>query len=222
MCFSAEADLVAGVLVTGIGIDAIQRVKSREELPLAALPLLFGIHTLIEALVWWGLEGKVPASIGTTATWIYLAVAFVLPILVPLAVLGVEPLRSRRMLMWVLVAVGFVVSLILVVAVVAGPIDTVIAGHHIEYTLDIWGGVWIAAFYAVATCGALLLASNQWMRIFGVLNLAAVVLLVWLTVGGLTSLWCVWAAITSVAIDLYLRDVQPHPASSPLDAWRTG
>ena len=37
-------------------------------------------------------------------------------------------------------------------------------------------------------------------------NLLAVVLLVWLTVGGLTSLWCVWAAITSVAIDLYLRD----------------
>ena len=62
MCFSAEADLVAGVVVTAIGIDAIQRVHSRKEVPLAALPLLFGVHTLIEAFVWWGLEGKVPAA----------------------------------------------------------------------------------------------------------------------------------------------------------------
>lgn len=210
MCFSAEADLVAGVAVTAIGIDAIQRVHSRKEIPLAALPLLFGIHTLIEALVWWGLEGKVPSSIGAVATWIYLFIAFVLPVLVPLAVIGIEPVRSRRRLMWGLAALGLVVSLILVAAVVAGPIETVIAGHHIEYTLDIWGGVWVAAFYAVAACGTLLVASNQWIRVFGVLNLAAVLLLVWLTVGGLTSLWCVWAAVTSVAIDLYLRDAQPH------------
>ena len=34
--------------------------------------------------------------------------------------------------------------------------------------------------------------------------------LVWLTVGGLTSLWCVWAAVTSVAIDLFLRDEERH------------
>ena len=81
-------------------------------------------------------------------------------------------------------------------------------GHHIEYTLDIWGGVWIASLYAVATCGALLVASNQWIRLFGLVNLAAVVLLVWLQVGGLTSLWCVWAGITSIAIDRYLRDVE--------------
>jgi hypothetical protein len=126
-------------------------------------------------------------------------------------VIGVEPQRRRRMLMWPLAALGLVVSMLLVAAVVAGPIETVIAGRHIEYTLDIWGGVWVAALYAVATCGSLLLASNQWIRIFGVLNLAAVVLLVWLTVGGLTSLWCLWAAITSIAIDLYLRDAQPHP-----------
>ena len=44
----------------------------------------------------------------------------------------------------------------------------------------------------------------------GVAHVAAVVVLVWLTVGGLTSLWCVWAAVTSVAIDLFLRDEERH------------
>ena len=66
----------------------------------------------------------------------------------------------------------------------------------------------LLAWLTLAVGGALLVASDRWIRDFGVSNLLAVGLLVWLTVGGLTSLWCVWAAITSVAIDLYLRDGQ--------------
>ncbi len=57
MCFSADADLAAGVVVTVIGVDAIRRARTPKELPLAALPLLFGIHQLVEAFVWWGLAG---------------------------------------------------------------------------------------------------------------------------------------------------------------------
>ena len=49
----------------------------------------------------------------------------------------------------------------------------------------------------------------------------AVAVLVWLTVGGLTSLWCVWAAITSVAIDLYLRDEGRRSTFAPADLMRT-
>ena len=75
-----------------------------------------------------------------------------------------------------------------------------------SYTsLFIPGGASISVLYVIATCGALLMASDRWIRDFGVSNLGGR-LLAWLTVGGLTSLWCVWAAITSVAIDLYLRD----------------
>ncbi|MGZ8623561.1 MAG: hypothetical protein ACXWYQ_05295, partial [Actinomycetota bacterium] len=57
----------------------------------------------------------------------------------------------------------------------------------------------------IAACGALLASSDRLIRIFGVSNLVAVTMLAWLTVGGLTSLWCVWAAVTSVAINRYLR-----------------
>jgi hypothetical protein len=89
-----------------------------------------------------------------------------------------------------------------------GPIHASVEGHHIEYSLFIPGGASISILYVIATCGALLMASDRWIRDFGVSNLLAVGLLVWLTVGGLTSLWCVWAAMTSVAIDLYLRDGQ--------------
>jgi hypothetical protein len=210
MCFSPEADLAAGVIVSAVGIDAIGRARTPKELPLAGLPLLFGVHQLVEAFVWWGLAGKVPAILGDTATWLYLAVAFLLPLWVPLAVRGVEPSRRRRTVITLLTGVGFAVSLILLGAIVWGPVGAAVDGHHIAYAVDIPGRA-IGTFYAVATCGALLMASDRRIRYFGVSNLAAVVVLVWLTVGGLTSLWCVWAAVTSVAIDLYLRDEQRRP-----------
>jgi len=208
MCFSAEADVTAGILVTAIGVDAVRRARAPRELPLAALPLVFGIHTLIEAFVWWGLQGKVPAMLGDTATWVYLAIAFVLPLWVPLAVRGVEPSRHRRMLITSLAGVGLVVSLVLLGSIIWSPVGAAIDHHHIAYEVEIPCGAWIGPLYAVATCGALLLASDRWIRRFGWSNLVAVIVLVWLTVGGLTSLWCVWAAVTSVAIDLYLRDAR--------------
>ncbi len=210
MCFSPEADLAAGILVSVVGIDAVKRARTPEELPLAALPLLFGAHQFIEAFVWWGLEGKVPASLGDTAMWVYLSIAFLLPLWVPLAVRGVEPSPGRRPIITVLVGVGLMVSLVLLGTIVWGPVDAAIVGHHIAYSVDIPGGGAIGVLYVVATCGALLLSSDRWIRYFGMSNVLAVVALVWLTVGGLTSLWCVWAAVTSVAIDLFLRDEERH------------
>jgi hypothetical protein len=172
--------------------------------------LLFGVHQLIEAFVWWGLEGKVPASLGDTAMWIYLAIAFLLPLWVPLAVRGVEPSPGRRPVITVMVGIGLLVSLILLGTIVWGPVNAAIVGHHIAYDVDIPGGGAIGVLYVVATCGALLLSSDRWIRYFGMSNVAAVAVLVWITVGGLTSLWCVWAAVTSVAIDLFLRDEERH------------
>ncbi len=206
MCFSPEADLAAGVIVTAVGIDSIGRARTPRELPLAALPLLFGVHQLVETFVWWGLAGRVPSALGDSAIWVYVAVAFLLPLWVPLAVRGVEPPGRRRWFITLLTGIGLVLSLVMLGAIVWGPVDAVADGHHIAYLIDLPLGGTLGILYAFTTCGALLLSSDRWIRSFGGSNVVAVVLLVWLTVGGLTSLWCVWAAITSVAIDIYLRD----------------
>ena len=214
MCFSADADLVAGIAVSAVGIDAVRRARVPEELPLAVLPLVFGMHQLVEAFVWWDLEGKVSAARGDVAIWIYLAIAFVLPLWVPLAVRGVERSRRRRIVISLLVALGLVVTVTLLAAIVRGPVDAWINGHYIEYMVAIPGGTATGLLYVVATCGALLAASDRRIRTYGVSNLVAVGGLAWLTVDGLTSLWCVWAALTSVAIDIYLREGWPRPEMS--------
>lgn len=57
MCWSATADLVAG---TAVGAVCVARVRRPRDLPLAALPLLLGVHQLVEAAVWHAGGGRPP------------------------------------------------------------------------------------------------------------------------------------------------------------------
>ena len=204
MCFSATADVVVGVVITGIGVDAMQNVRRPAERLLAALPLVLGAHQLVEAFVWSGLESG-DEAVWRPAAWIYLAIAFgVVPVLVPIAVGALEPVTSRRRTL-LFSTLGAVVAAILMVAVVRGPMTALIDGHHIAYTVDLWHGGVIVALYVVATCGSLLASERPHVRWFGAVNLVAVVGLAWLDQMAFISLWCAWAAVTSAAIAVHLR-----------------
>ena len=55
-----------------------------------------------------------------------------------------------------------------------------------------------------------MLSSHRRIALFGVANLPAVVALAWIESTALTSLWCAWAAIISLAIAAHLRR-EHHP-----------
>jgi hypothetical protein len=118
VCFSAEADIVTGVIVTVVGIDALRHVGHSRESAMAALPFLFGLHQLIEVPVWWGLEGGVSPGVASGAAWLYLAIAFgVIPWAVPYAVRQLETDQRRRALMSPLLGLGIVVAAVLSFAI---------------------------------------------------------------------------------------------------------
>jgi hypothetical protein len=205
MCFSAQADVVGGLVVVGIGLDALRHVGRRAERLLAALPVVLGAHQLIEGIVWWGLEGHVSARVWEPARFLYLTIAFgVLPVLVPLAVGALEPV-TRRLLTASLTVVGVVVAVVLMFAVVDGPVESTIVGHHIAYRVELWQGGLVVVLYVAATCGSLLVSSHRHVRWFGAANLVAVCLLGWLSQRAFISLWCAWAALASIAIAFHLR-----------------
>jgi hypothetical protein len=54
MCFSPEADFVVGTVIAGVGVETVRRVRLGRELIVGALPLLFGLHQLVEGFVWFG------------------------------------------------------------------------------------------------------------------------------------------------------------------------
>ncbi len=213
MCFSPQADLVGGVVITAIGVDAVRHVRQRRDLiPLASIPLLLGAHQFIEALTWLWLQGHVPRGIGQLALWAYLLIAFVvLPIYIPLAVIALEPTRQRKLLMTPFAAMGAVTATVLLAAMIRGPVGVRLAPYHLAYSVRLHDGFLITAVYVVAVCGPLLLSGYRHVAVFGIVNLVAVIIIARLTASGFASIWCGWAALSSGAIALHCRYARPHP-----------
>jgi hypothetical protein len=207
MCFSPQGDLAAGIVVTAIGIDACRHIDGRKEYWLIApLPLLLGLHQIDEAFVWWGLQGHVPHGLATVAMWIYLVVALVvLPVLIPLLVIRVEPPGRRRQLMVAFLGLGGFVSGVLLLTMLQGSPSAQLGSYHIAYSIGLRHGTLVIGLYIVATCGPLLASGMKRLVWFGVANLAAVIVLAKLSADGFTSLWCLYAALVSAAIALHLR-----------------
>jgi hypothetical protein len=206
VCFSPEADLLGGIVIGAIGVDACRHMKSeRSHLLLAGLPLLLGAHQAIETFVWWGVEGVVPHTVGRIALWLYLLIAFVvLPVFIPAAVLAIEPLDRRRYIA-PFVALGAAVSAVLLFVMVRGPIGVTAQPYHLAYSANLSHGGLVIVLYVIAVCGPLLFSGYRHIAIFGIANLIAVVVLARLTVDGFASIWCAYAAITSAAIALHMR-----------------
>jgi hypothetical protein len=213
MCFSAQADVVGGLAIGAIGVDACRHLRGRNDhLLLATLPLLLGAHQLDEAFVWWGVEGHVPHVVGRVAIWIYLLIAFVvLPIFVPFAVFALEP-TARRRRMVPFIALGAGVSAVLLTAMIRSPIGATERPYHLAYDVSISNGGLVVALYVAVVCGALLFSGYRHVAIFGVANLVAVAVLAWLTLDGFASLWCGYAAVSAGAIALHMRYAKPHRA----------
>lgn len=194
-------------MVTAIGVDVLAHVRGRRKhMALAALPMLLGVHQLVEAFVWWGLQGHVDAGVGRVATWIYLLIAFVvLPVFVPLAVMALEPDRRKRRFMLVFAVLGVAVAAVLLAAMARGPAKAVLGDNHLSYSTDLRAGLVIVVVYIVATCGSLIMSSYRDVAVFGIVNLVAVGVIAELTIDGFASLWCAWAAIASAAFAIHLR-----------------
>lgn len=216
MCFAAPMDLGAGLVVTGIGVASLRAARSSpRSRALASLPLLFGVHQLVETFVWWDLQGRVCPAAGLTAEWIYLVIALlVVPIAVPYALLREGSVRPPW-LAWLLVGCGAVAAATCAWGLRDGEVPVRIDGHHIAYTVSPLLGDASFVIYVVATCGPGLLARSSWLRLFSVLNLAAVAVVVWAARNGTVSLWCFWAALISVVILVHLRSRRRSALSAP-------
>src|ERR1700722_4956117 len=206
MCFSPQADFTAGAVITVVGIATLRRVRVRRELIVGALPLLFGIHQLVEGFVWLGLRGDVSSGLGDTAKQAYIVFAHaILPALVPLGFTLLEPDRRRARWMWPLVGLGLLLGVYLLWQVTAYPVGAQLQARCIDYTTHTPNDLVIGVLYVAVTCGPALISSRRYLRWFGVVSLAGGIGAALGRVGRLTSLWCVYVALVSVLILEHFR-----------------
>ncbi|MER7705389.1 DUF6629 family protein [Kitasatospora sp. NPDC097605] len=206
MCWSARADLVVGGAVTAVGVLCLVRVHRAgrpERLPLAALPLVLGAHQLIEAAVWLGADGALPAAPAAWARTAWAVIALpLLPVLVPVGVrrAAVDAGRSRQRLLTALVLLGLLVAVPLARAVATRPVGATAHAHTLDYRIGIPYPVLLLAGYLLATVGALLVSGDRRLRRLGLLTGTGALLCALLWRLAFVSTWCALAALASVLL----------------------
>ncbi|MCD4533681.1 hypothetical protein LRP67_06265 [Nocardioides sp. cx-169] len=199
-----SADLTAGAALLPVAAICLREVRTARELPFASLPLLFALHQLTEALVWRGASDYVSAGVQHAAAVIYVLFAFpVLPVLVPLAVLLLEP-RGRRRRVAPFVVLGAVVGAYLLWAVLDGPFLVREEPHALIYDVNLTYGPMWAVLYIVAVIGPSVLSGYPSIVVFGLLNLVGLTVVAIIYVQAFASLWCVYAALTSALVVVHM------------------
>ena len=200
MCFSFVASVAAGATLSAAGVLTVKLARRRTELPLALLPLLFGVQQLTEGVVWWSLDHGAPTLNGAS-TFAYMLFSHVLwPVFVPFAFLCLEPVQWRRTVLSVCLGVGAVVACHGLLTVMRGPSSSHIVGRSIQYELPSW---FIVALYLLATCIGAFFSSRSVIRALGVTALALALLTLWLYAAVFVSVWCFFSAVLTIVIFVY-------------------
>jgi len=203
MCFSATASFMAAGVCSAIGLAALHRSQSRRQIPLALLPLLFGLHQALEGIVW--LCGG--EACGYTSGYMFAFIAFCFwSSYIPIAAWFYEQDGFRRKCIAVVISFGVFIT-VYSAYIMMFPLTIDLAQHQVQYITSIKFSVFEEYFYAMVVAVPLLLIKNRFITLFGIL------VLTFFGVSNLYfniarfSVWCFFAALSSVLI--YLAVKQP-------------
>src|SRR3984885_14707940 len=173
VCFSAAANFVGSGVLGTIGVATLTQVKHKRELLFASLPTLFAIHQFTEGFVWLGLDGAMSADVTHKMGAAFILYAQgLLPFLIPLAVLLFESDDKSRRRMRPFLLIGTLTTLYILWALIAYPVQISIKSNSIEYINAATNNTFVAVVYVIATCGSLLFSKVKDMMLFGIVNLA--------------------------------------------------
>jgi hypothetical protein len=213
VCFSATASFTAGTALTMAGGLTVRKSRGKAELPLALVPLLFGVQQLTEGVVWLSLRHDLP-TLKSWATYTFSMFSHVLwPIFVPLAILLVETSRPRRKALSAFQVLGLAVGLYLFYFIIRFPVTAHIHRHSIMYDSPHFYIGAVLVGYLLATCASGLFSSHWCINVFGVLAFVLAIVAYQVSAATFVSVWCFYAAVLSLLVYTHF--------SGPMQACRT-
>ena len=215
MCFSATASFGASAILTVAGVAALSKVKTKSQIPFAAIPLIFAFQQFTEGFVWLSLTHpdynhwqKIPITI-----FLVLAQA-VWPFWVPFSFLLIEENDKRKTALKILLGLGTFVLSFLAYRVFFYPVSAAIIPLHIHYTLNFPEGVFsiaVTVFYFLATIVPPFLAGGKRMTSLGLLNLMSFIVTIVFFENYVISVWCFFAALISWEVFLAMKELNERP-----------
>lgn len=208
MCFSAEASFIAGVGLSAAGVATIRMARDRNEIPFAMVPLIFGIHQLIEGFVWLSFQLGDPL-LNSLATNLYLFFARAFwPIFFPLAVGLLEPVLWRKKILFGFSALGIASGFYFLYSMIEHPMTSSLLNGHIVYKASsYYAPYWMFFFslYVAATTVSCLFSSHRMVNVMGILLFFFGLITYFLYLVSFASVWCFFAAILSIVVYLHFR-----------------
>ena len=139
MCFSAEASFGSAVVLVPAGIYCLRRAipMNPSFIPLATVPIVFGVQQFCEGLVWVGLDQGRAVLVGA-ASWCFLFFSLAFwPFWIPFGAMCIEPRRGRKLLLGGVALVGMTGGLALYLPLVVNHdlVSTRVGHHSIQYDL---------------------------------------------------------------------------------------
>ena len=202
MCFSPAASFTAGAALSVMGGASMSRVRGKDELLFASVPLLFGIQQLTEGVIWLSFDSP---RVLVAATFVFMFFSHVLwPTLIPLSVAFMEPKPWRRSILYAFVAVGCVVSAYFLFFLLRETVTTVVLGESIVYLAPHFSVTFILSPYTVATCASCLFSSYRYVNFFGIVAFLSALAAYEFYHQTFVSVWCFFAAILSVIVYIHV------------------
>tara|TARA_R110001606_G_C15403585_1_gene653694 strand:+ start:8452 stop:9093 length:642 start_codon:yes stop_codon:yes gene_type:complete len=199
MCFSATASFTAGASLSILGVVTLKKTQRKTDIPVAMIPLLFGVQQIIEGVLWLSFRFDQPL-LNVSMTYAFTLFSHVLwPIFVPFAIGFMEPVAWRKKVISVFLLIGMTAGLYLLYLVIKFPVVSV-ADENIVYQSPHFYEIFVMVLYLAATCVSAFFSSYKMINIFGVLALLFFMIAYWFYTVAFFSVWCFFSAILSVII----------------------
>ena len=214
MCFSPSASFTSGILLTGLGVASLKKNSVPNKTLFASIPLAFGLQQISEGFVWLSLQQSAFAAAEKPAMYAFLLMARVVwPVLMPAAVLRMEEDATRKKALRWFVWPGALVALYYSACLLFLHVAPNIEGRHVQYVSDFPEVLAVPAFalYLGASIPPLFLSRVRGTTVLGLVLLVSSMVTAVFYIEYLTSVWCFFAAISSVIIYAIL---QKHTAEA--------
>lgn len=198
MCFSAGASFTTAAVLGAAGVAGAVRKPKENEWLYAGIPFFFALMQLIEGAQWLFLRsGQGSQVLG----YAFLLFAFFFwPTYIASAVYLMEPSRKRKKILQWFVAAGVVSALVMLPVYLSEVLVVEAASGHIRYAIFIPLFGISSLLYTAIGCGAPLLSSFRWVRVFGAALLISFGVALWFYAQAFASVWCFFTAVLSVLV----------------------
>lgn len=200
MCFSSSASFTASAVLSLIGIISINRVKKKTEYLFAAIPFLFGIQQFCEGMVWRMLTLNQNATFASIS---FLFFAFMVwPLWIPLALIYIEPDKTRKLYMIPSLICGALVATTVAYSWQYESPIALIQQCHIVYIIpgSFVSWIWATLCYLWATIIPCYISSRKGMAWLGTALALSYIASYVFYYEYLISVWCFFTALLSILI----------------------